>query len=162
MRRKDAMPGRYRAKVLHQSAASVRSDAWARSAVSSSGQAMAPSGAYRVPSREKHEIFEMSAPPAYKSGPDIFRIEGSLPGGYRLARPVSGEVWVEHGEYVADIAELNLHAYGSTRGEALRNVRAAIVEQFLRLGQANGRLSHIMKVEADRLRAVVAESHAHI
>jgi predicted RNase H-like HicB family nuclease len=119
-------------------------------------------GAYRVRARETHESVNVSATPTYKSRPDIFRIEGQLPGGYRLARPVSGEVWVEHGEYVADITELNLHAYGSTRDEALRNVRAAIVEQLLRLGQSDGRLSPIMKAEADRLRSVVAESHAHI
>lgn len=79
-----------------------------------------------------------------------------------MSRPVSGEVWAEHEEYVADIDDLNLHAYGSTRDEALRNIRTAIVEQFLRFQQNYGQLSPVMKDEADKLFAVVAERHAHL
>lgn len=86
---------------------------------------------------------------------EVVELVGGLPGGYTLSHPIQAEVWIENGEYVADVAELNLHAFGTTRAEALTNVCSRIVEQRTRLLTLRRRLSPLMEHEAARLEALV-------
>jgi hypothetical protein len=86
---------------------------------------------------------------------EVVQLAGSLPGGFVLQHPLRAEVWIEQGEYVADAPELNVHAFGATRAEALDNLRAAIVEQRSRLLSNRPHLSQFMEGEAVRLEALV-------
>lgn len=86
---------------------------------------------------------------------EVVELAGSLPGGFMLHHPLRAEIWLEQGEYVADVPELNVHAFGATRAEALDNLRAAIVEQRSRLVASRPRLSRMMEEEAARFEAIV-------
>lgn len=91
---------------------------------------------------------------------EILHIDGELPGDLALARPVRVELWIENNEFVADVADLNLHAFGTTRDEALASVRAQIVEQYQRLRALSDRLSPLMRREAAQLEEIVLPRHA--
>lgn len=86
---------------------------------------------------------------------EVVELSGSLPGGFELGAPVRAEVWLENDEYVADVAELNLHAFGATRAEALDNLRGRIVDERSRLLSLRHRLSPLMEHAAARLEALV-------
>jgi predicted RNase H-like HicB family nuclease len=91
---------------------------------------------------------------------EMLSIEGGLSDDFVLRSPVQIEVWQEGGEYVADVPDLELHAFGATREEALSNVRAAIIEQHQRFQQLQGRLSPLMQQDAARLAAIVLPRRA--
>ncbi len=91
---------------------------------------------------------------------EILHIDGDLPGNLALARPVRVELWFENNEFVADVTDLNVHAFGVTRDEALTSVRHQIVEQYQRLKSLGGRLSPVMKQEAAQLEETVLPRHA--
>jgi hypothetical protein len=81
---------------------------------------------------------------------EVVQLADKLAEGYTLHHPLRAEIWMEHGEYVAVVPELNVHAFGATRAEALDNVRLAIVEQRVRLLASRPRLSRSMEEEAAR------------
>src|SRR3712207_3546245 len=91
---------------------------------------------------------------------EVLQIEGDLPGNFVLSAPVRVEVWVENGEHVVDVADLNLHAFGTRRDEAIANVRVMLVEQHQRVEALRGRLSPSMRRDAERLTAIVLPRHA--
>ncbi|MBA2597700.1 MAG: hypothetical protein H0V00_13840 [Chloroflexia bacterium] len=91
---------------------------------------------------------------------EILHIEGDLPGDLALARPVRVEIWIENDEFVADVADLNLHAFGVTRDEALTSVRVQIVENYQRFKSLGGRLSPLMSQEAAQFEEIVLPRHA--
>ena len=86
---------------------------------------------------------------------EVVQLSGTLPGGFQLEHPLRAEIWIEHDEYVVGVPELNVHAFGASRAEALDNVRSAIVEQRERLLASRPRLSPLMEEEASRLEALV-------
>jgi hypothetical protein len=75
-----------------------------------------------------------------------------LPRGYALKTPVSVAVWREGREYVADAADLNLHAFGPDEEAALTNLRERIVRHFERLEELGDRLASRLVTERNRLR----------
>lgn len=91
---------------------------------------------------------------------EVIQIAGPLSDDYELGRPVEVRISPANDEYVADIEELNLHAFGVSREEALRNVRARIVSRHLRLQQLSDRLSPAMEELARLFRTVVLPRHA--
>jgi hypothetical protein len=91
---------------------------------------------------------------------EVLHLDGDLPEGFKLSGPIRIEVWIENDEYVADAVDLDLHAFGTTRDEALEHVRSLIVEQHQRLGTLRGHLSPLMQKQAARLAAIVLPRHA--
>jgi hypothetical protein len=91
---------------------------------------------------------------------EIVHIEGKLSDDLVLTRPVRVEVWPESGEFVADVAELNLHAFGATPDEAIANLREALVAQRQRFLTLRDRLSPSMRRDAELLEAAIQPRHA--
>ena len=89
---------------------------------------------------------------------EVLEIDGQLSDRFQLARAVRVELWIEHDEFVADAVDLNLHAFGATRAEALSSLRLHIVEQRERLISRRDRLSPRMALQADQLEALVLRS----
>ena len=87
-------------------------------------------------------------------------LDGGLPGGFSLRAPVDVAVWREGAEFVADVPDLNLHAFGADADTALANLRARIVDQFARLDELGDRLAPRMKRERDRLRDLLVAPRA--
>lgn len=102
-----------------------------------------------------HRAAGKPAPENVEPFAEIVELAGSLPGGFMLHHPLRAEIWLEQSEYVADVPELNVHAFGATRAEALDNLRATIVEQRSRLLACRPRLSRLMEEEAARFEAIV-------
>jgi hypothetical protein len=105
------------------------------------------------------------APAAYGEEPEepqveVLDIEGELSGELCLSRPVRIEVWQEGGDFIADAAEFNVHAFGTTRDEAVANLRDEIVEQRQRLLTLRDRLSPSMRRDAQLLEAAILLRHA--
>jgi hypothetical protein len=86
---------------------------------------------------------------------EVDQLTGDLSREFRLARPIRVEVWIEQGEFVADAPELNLHAFGADRTEALANLSLRVVEQRHGFQALRGRLSAQMKRDAAQLEAIV-------
>ncbi len=91
---------------------------------------------------------------------EIVHIEGQLADDLALARPVRVEVWLERGEFVADVAEFNLHAFGTTPDEGIANLREALVAQRRRLLTLHDRLSSSMQRDAELREAAIQPRHA--
>lgn len=91
---------------------------------------------------------------------EVVHIEGNLSDDLALIRPIGVEIWVEDGEYVADVADLDLHAFGATREEAIANARQQIAVHYQRLCALGDHLSPLMMQEAARIRAVVLPNRA--
>ncbi|MGH2616096.1 MAG: hypothetical protein ACRDJC_12710 [Thermomicrobiales bacterium] len=114
----------------------------------------------RKPAIDRDPLPEQAETPAGEPLVEILHIDGNLPGDFRLSRPLRIEVWIENDEFVADAADLDLHAFGATRQEALENVRSLIVEQRQRIDALRGHLSPLMQMQAVRLAAIVLPRHA--
>jgi len=91
---------------------------------------------------------------------EAVEIAGPLPHGFALSRPLVALVSVVNDEYVADIAELNLYAFGASREQALRNVQARIVERYRRLDELSDRLSPPAEELARTFRSLVLPRRA--
>ena len=103
---------------------------------------------------------EEPAENANEASVEVLHIEGRLSDDLALSRPIGIEIWIEEGEYVADVAEFNLHAFGATREEAVVNLRRQIAERYRRLRALGDQLSPLMKQEAARLQAIVLPTSA--
>jgi hypothetical protein len=98
---------------------------------------------------------EEPAENAVKASVEVLHIDGRLSDDLALSRPIGIEIWTEDGEYVADVAEFNRHAFGATREEAIVNIRGQIAERYRRLRALGDQLSPLMKQEAARLQAII-------
>jgi hypothetical protein len=87
-------------------------------------------------------------------------LTGQLVPGYRLREPVEIHVWREGEEYVAAAENLEIHAFGSDRDQAISNLRVRIVEQTLRLRKMREQLSASMVELSVRLDSLVMSQDA--
>lgn len=85
-----------------------------------------------------------------------FAIEGRLPRGYLITAPVRLHLWREGDEFVVEAPELEVHAFGATREEAIDNLRGRLVDRRNALAEASGRLGPGMKEIAERFSVLVA------
>jgi hypothetical protein len=82
-------------------------------------------------------------------------ISGELLGGFRLLLPLSVNVWREGDEFVAEQPDIPVHAFGTTAEDALSELKAALVEQRMRLDQLGDQLSPRFRRERDLLRGII-------
>jgi hypothetical protein len=92
--------------------------------------------------------------------PELLCLDGPLPGGYRLERPVSAERWFEAGEYVVDVPEFEVYVFGATPDDALANVNLRIVEQRMSIEASAEDISPLLADVGARLRSIVLPADA--
>jgi hypothetical protein len=80
---------------------------------------------------------------------------GVLPDGFMLRRPLIARIWFEHGEYIADVDELNLRGFGDTPTDAIDYLRHQVVSQYRRLQNLGDRLAPPLRRLAETFQQVV-------
>ena len=83
-----------------------------------------------------------------------FRIDGRLPGGYRLRQPISVQAHMESdGSVVVAHDELLAYGVGHTIGEAAADFQGMLVDMFEELMADESRLSESLRSELAKLRS---------
>lgn len=82
-------------------------------------------------------------------------IQGELPNGYYLGGAVPVRVWIEGSEFVAEQAELRLHAFGQDQVDAMPKLGEQLVRQLERLNAAGDKISPRLARDREWLRQLI-------
>ncbi len=91
---------------------------------------------------------------------EVFSISGRLERGYWLREPIRVQVRLEGAEFLADVPELGLHAFGESPVQAILDLRAELVEQLTLLEEMGAKVAPRLARQREKLRSWVIPADA--